>query len=72
MVYPFLSADRDLKLHLIQKKIFVATYWPNVCEWAHVNSYEYFLANHLVSLPIDHRYSIADMKVIVKALKPLI
>jgi len=72
MVYPLLVEDPSIKQQLINQKIFVATYWPNVYEWAHVDSYEYFLAKHLVSLPIDHRYSIADMKVIVKALKPLI
>jgi len=72
MVYPLLLEDPSVKQQLINQKIFVATYWPNVYEWAHADSYEYFLTKHLVSLPIDHRYSIADMKVIVKALKPLI
>lgn len=72
MVYPLLVEDPSVKKLLIEQKIFVATYWPNVYDWADVDSYEYFLAKHLVPLPIDHRYSIADMKVIVKALKPLL
>ena len=33
MVYPFLTKKVDLKGKLIQNKIFVATYWPNVLEW---------------------------------------
>lgn len=61
MVYPFLSADRDLKLHLIQKKIFVATYWPNVFKWTNSKMYENYLARCLVPLPIDHRYNLQDM-----------
>jgi len=72
MVYPLLLEDPSVKQQLINQKIFVATYWPNVFGWADADSYEYFLAKNLVSLPIDHRYSLADMKVIVKALKPLI
>lgn len=61
MVYPFLFDDRQLKLHLIQKKIFVATYWPNVFEWTKAGMYENYLARCVVPLPIDHRYSLPDM-----------
>jgi len=72
MVYPLLLEDPSIKKQLINQKIFVATYWPNVFEWAHANSFEYFLAAYLVSIPIDHRYNLADMALIVKALKQLI
>ncbi|MNK64443.1 hypothetical protein D3C87_836850 [compost metagenome] len=72
MVYPLLLKNPSVKQQLIQKKIFVATYWPNVYEWADADSYEYFLVKNLVSLPIDHRYNLADMNIIVNALKPLI
>jgi len=61
MVYPFLSADRDLKLHLIQKKIYVATYWPNVFKWTNKKMFENHLARYLVPLPIDHRYNLQDI-----------
>jgi hypothetical protein len=61
MVYPFLHNARDLKLHLIQKKIFVATYWPNVFKWTNKKMYENYLARCLVPLPIDHRYNLQDM-----------
>ena len=72
MVYPFLTENSSVKKELINQKIFVATYWPNVYEWARVDSYEYFLAQNLVALPIDHRYGLDDMQTIVKVLKPLI
>jgi len=61
MVYPFLHNARDLKVHLIQKKIFVATYWPNVFKWTNKKMYENYLARCLVPLPIDHRYNLQDM-----------
>ena len=72
MVYPLLLEDPSVKQQLISQKIFVATYWPNVFEWANADSFEYFLARNLVSIPIDHRYTLADMNLIVKTLKPLI
>lgn len=72
MVYPFLSNDRDLKLHLIQKKIFVATYWPNVFEWTNSKMYENYLARCMVALPIDHRYNLQDMFFMLNILKQFI
>ncbi len=72
MVYPFLNEDASIKQTLIKQKIFVATYWPNVYEWAGADSYEYFLTKNLVALPIDHRYTLDDMHILVNALKPLI
>ncbi len=68
MVYPFLCDDRQLKLHLIQQKIYVATYWPNVFEWTDTRMYENYLARCLVPLPIDHRYSLHDMHYLLKTL----
>jgi hypothetical protein len=61
MVYPFLTNDRHLKVHLIQKKIYVATYWPNVFKWTNKKMYENYFAQCLVPLPIDHRYNLQDM-----------
>ncbi|QEM10969.1 hypothetical protein [Mucilaginibacter rubeus] len=61
MVYPFLTNDKHLKVHLIQKRIYVATYWPNVFKWTKKNTTENFLAQCLVPLPIDQRYDLQDM-----------
>lgn len=72
MVYPFLADNRQLKLHLIQKKIYVATYWPNVFEWTTTGMYENYLARCLVALPIDHRYSLSDMFFMLTTLKQFI
>jgi len=72
MVYPFLFADRFLKVHLIQRKIFVATYWPNVFKWTTKNMFENYLAHNLVPLPIDQRYSLQDMFLMLNILKQLL
>lgn len=63
MVYPYLVKNGSLlKNILISNKIFVATYWPNVKEWdPDKDSYENYLVENLVTLPIDQRYSLKDM-----------
>ena len=69
MVYPFLCNDKYLKVHLIQKKIYVATYWPNVFKWTKKGMYENYLARCLVPLPIDQRYNLQDMYYMLNTLR---
>lgn len=72
LVYPFLYNDRHLKVHLIQKKVFVATYWPNVFKWTTKQMFENYLAYNLVPLPIDQRYNLQDMFLMLNILKQLL
>lgn len=62
MIYPYLTSNSTLKQKLIDNKIFVATYWPNVFDWVTPNGIEYKLANCLVCIPVDQRYGKNDMK----------
>lgn len=68
MVYPLLTDDTELRNKLIQSKIFVATYWPNVFKWCTPESVEYRMAANLIPLPVDQRYGIADMQEILKVI----
>lgn len=61
MVYPYMIDKEGLREYLIQNKIFVARYWPNVLKWAPKKSTEIQLTNSLLALPIDQRYSIEEM-----------
>lgn len=65
LVYPYLQEDVDLKTFLISKKIFVATYWPNVLEWCGERTVEYNITQKLATLPVDQRYIEKDMKKLV-------
>lgn len=66
MVYPLLIGNGSgLKKHLLENKIFVATYWPNVLCWANANSFAYNLSENLLALPIDQRYDITIMSYIL-------
>lgn len=69
MVYPYLTKDGELKQKLIDKKIYVPTYWPNVLEWSKPNDWEYQLADRTVFIPIDQRYGQNDMQRIIEIIK---
>lgn len=66
MVYPFLATREGLREKLIGHQVFVATYWPNVFEWAAVSSIDFRLAKHLLPLPCDQRYCPEEMERIVQ------
>lgn len=70
MVYPYLVPVEGLREKLIENKIFVARYWPNVLEWTTEKDMEYLLSYLMQPLPIDQRYGeeeISRIKNIVKA-----
>ena len=72
MVYPFVAgSDINLRKELIDNKVFVAKYWPNVHQ---LTSYkmEYELATRMIPLPVDQRYGKQEMKRIVSLIKNVI
>jgi hypothetical protein len=64
MVYPFWGND-ELRKKLIKNRIYCAKYWPNVKEWTKPNALEYKLAEEVIYFPIDQRYEMKDMELIV-------
>lgn len=69
MVYPFMTDDESLRGRLIENKVFVARYWPNVLDWCKNDDFEYKLATQVISLPIDHRYGEIEMNKIIEFLR---
>ena len=68
MVYPYMTDREGLREHLIQNKIFVARYWPNVLECTMPVDFEYQLAYQMQPLPIDQRYGEKDMEKIISCI----
>lgn len=66
MVYPYLASYKGLREKLIENKVFVARYWPNVLEWTTKDDIEYLFAFQMQPLPIDQRYGEEDMTKIIK------
>lgn len=72
MVYPLLLSKKGLRSKLIERKIFVPAYWPNVLKWTKHKMFEHQLASHMICLPVDQRYNLNDMEYIVNILKKII
>ena len=68
MVYPNLMPIKGLREKLIENRIFVARYWPNVLELTNPDDIDYWLAFQMQPLPIDQRYSEEEMKRIIAIL----
>lgn len=69
MVYPYMPINLSLREDMIKNKIYVAQYWPNVQKWTEKDSLENNYMKHLLSLPIDQRYTKTNMATIIKQIK---
>ncbi len=65
MVYPYLTSVVGLRERLIDNKIFVARYWPNVLDLTTKDDIENILVFQMQPLPIDQRYGAEEIKRIV-------
>lgn len=68
MVYPYYTEKERHREHLINNKVFVARYWPNVLDWCDPSELEYKLSENIVFLPIDQRYAESEMNYVLKFL----
>lgn len=63
LCYPYMCDDPALRSHLIQARIFVATYWPDVIvENSQAPVHEQTLSRRILPLPCDQRYKRDDMQ----------
>lgn len=69
MVYPCIEPVEGLREKLIENKIFVARYWPNVLDWTKPEDIDYLLAHQMQPLPVDQRYGVEDMNRIISIVK---
>lgn len=68
MVYPYWVKDMQLKKKLHNSRIYCASYWPNIKNWCEQNSIEYQLFEEVVYLPIDQRYGLDEMNLIINVI----
>lgn len=69
MVYPYMVEDGErLRRRLIEGKVFVAKYWPNVMDDG-IHKTEFLMSNQIVSIPCDQRYQEEDLERIVELLE---
>lgn len=66
MVYPFVTRiNYDLRKELIDNKIFVAKYWPNVHQFGNFDL-EYELATRVVPILCDQRYGKEELQRVIE------
>jgi len=67
--YPFYNANGiEIRKKLSALNIYIPTLWPNVLEENLKDSIEYDYAANILPLPCDQRYSVEDMKTIIKSI----
>lgn len=65
--YPLCIKNASIiRKKLIENKIYIPLLWPNVLEEIEKTSVEYSYANDILPIPCDQRYSLNDMKYVVK------
>ncbi len=67
MYYPFLPSQPMVHEYFWQQQIYVPRLWLELASIQTAESLEKKMATHLLPLPIDHRYTTADMSVIIRA-----
>lgn len=62
MCYPLVTNNPELRRCLIENRIYVPIYWPNV-------KANQDLAEHILPLPLDQRYDLDDLSRVVEVVK---
>lgn len=69
MVYPFwINNGNEVRQLLNDNRIFTATYWSDVQMRVKKDSLEDDLVKNLVAIPIDSRYSLSEMDIIISTI----
>lgn len=64
--YPFLIQDgANIRKKMLEYRIYIPVLWPNVLKDTSAGSLEHYYAENILPLPIDQRYGIDDMKILV-------
>lgn len=68
-MYPLMIEDvQKVKKRLLEHKIYIPILWPNVVNDLPHDWWEWKLANNVLPLPCDQRYSVKDLEYMVKLL----
>lgn len=69
MVYPYYTEDISLRKRLAEQRIYTAKYWQCVHNWSKDGDVAADLTEHLIPLPCDQRYGVAEMDKIVQIIR---
>lgn len=72
LAYPYMVSCEGLRSYLIDNRIFVAKYWPNVSVWTNSDMTENRWPDTILPLPIDQRYNDEDIDYIITKIQAFI
>ncbi len=71
--YPLMIEDAPrIRKKLAERKIYIPVLWPNVVSDEDASTIEYRLANTILPIPCDQRYTVTEMEMIVREIWELI
>lgn len=69
LAYPLMISDEKIRNLLVESKIYLARYWPEVLDRDGELKLEKKMTKYILPLPIDHRYGIKEMNVVINKIK---
>lgn len=70
MIYPLLN-EKNIKQQLVDKKIYVSSWWNYLLSEVDIYSFEFMLSKNLNPLPIDYRYNKSDLNYIINQVQSI-
>ncbi len=72
-VYPLYAENGpEIRAALTEKKIYIPCFWKYVFDICEKGDTEYLFAENILPLPVDHRYTVEDMKYIAEQTEHLL
>ena len=71
MVYPLVFKDSGLVLRLKERNVYTGRWWLNVLDHVGKDSFEAFLSQYMVPMPIDQRYGPREIEYCFKVFKDI-
>lgn len=72
-MYPlYIDNGFEIRKKLQEKKIFIPTLWPAVFNLCSENDLEYDMAKNILPIPVDQRYGIDEMNIIINSILELL
>lgn len=72
MIYPLMISKAEIRPKLIEEKIYIPQWWKYLLEILPETTLEHKLSKYLLPLPIDQRYSVEEIGIMIDRIKRII
>jgi hypothetical protein len=71
MVYPLVIRKADLVDQLAKQHIYTGRWWKHVLRRVESDSFEAFMSEYMIPVPIDQRYGVCELRIIAETIQNL-